>query len=45
VAWRGVFMLYLVVGARLEDRRLERLFGDDFRRYRAEVPGFLPRRS
>lgn len=44
VAWRGVFMLYLVVGAHLEDRRLERQFGTEFRKYRAEVPGFLPRR-
>ncbi len=35
--------LYLVVGARFEERRLVELFGDEYRRYRAEVPPFFPR--
>jgi len=29
---------------RKEERRLERLFGDEYRRYAREVPRFLPRR-
>lgn len=43
VAWRAVFVLYLLVGARIEDRRLARRFGPEFARYRREVPAFLPR--
>lgn len=43
LAWRVVFAAYLVVGARIEDGRLERTFGDNFRRYRREVPGLIPR--
>jgi protein-S-isoprenylcysteine O-methyltransferase Ste14 len=43
VVWRAVFVLYLLVGARLEDRKLERNFGDAFAVYRREVPAFLPR--
>nr|WP_281383008.1 NnrU family protein [Dissulfurirhabdus thermomarina] len=35
--------LYLVVGARLEERRLLRRFGDDYRRYMERTGRFLPR--
>lgn len=44
MAWRAVFVLYLLVGARLEERKLLHEFGDAYRAYRREVPGFLPRR-
>ena len=43
VAWRGVFMLYLLVGAWLEERKLTKVFGDAYREYRREVPAFVPR--
>lgn len=42
VVWRAVFVLYLLVGAWLEDRKLARNFGDAFAVYRREVPAFLP---
>lgn len=43
VVWRAVFVLYLLVGTWLEERKLVRVFGDDYRAYRREVPAFLPR--
>lgn len=43
VAWRGVFMAYLVVGSWIEDARLARAYGEEFLRYRKEVPGLIPR--
>jgi protein-S-isoprenylcysteine O-methyltransferase Ste14 len=33
---------YILVGVRHEERDLERVFGDDYRRYRDEVPMLLP---
>ncbi len=36
---------YLVIGARLEERRLVALYGDAYVRYRAAVPAFIPRIS
>lgn len=35
--------LYLVIGARLEERRLSALWGKAYDDYRARVPAFLPR--
>lgn len=35
--------LYLVIGARYEERRLLRLYGDAYARYRRKVPAFFPR--
>ncbi len=35
--------LYFVLGAYLEERRLLTTFGDDYLRYRREVPMFIPR--
>lgn len=43
LAWRGVFMAYLVVGSWIEDGRLARAYGGEFLRYRKEVPGLIPR--
>lgn len=37
--------VYLVIGARLEEAKLERSFGEAYRRYRARVPGLLPYRG
>ena len=34
--------LYLIVGSRLEDRKLITLYGDAYRRYRNKVPGLVP---
>ncbi|MBN1967635.1 MAG: DUF1295 domain-containing protein [Anaerolineae bacterium] len=34
--------IYFVVGSRLEERRLEREFGEQYRRYRQRVPWMLP---
>lgn len=35
--------VYFVVGALIEEKRLMRLFGDEYRRYRREVPFIIPR--
>jgi protein-S-isoprenylcysteine O-methyltransferase Ste14 len=43
VVWRGAFVLYLLVGAALEERRLLRRFGADYADYRRTTPAFLPR--
>jgi protein-S-isoprenylcysteine O-methyltransferase Ste14 len=43
VVWRGVFVLYLLVGTVLEERRLLQRFGDDYRDYRRVTPAYLPR--
>ena len=37
-----VLFSYLIIGARLEERRLVGEFGDAYRRYRAQVPMFVP---
>lgn len=34
---------YLIIGARFEERRLLRLYGDAYARYRRDVPAFFPR--
>lgn len=35
-------VIYFVCGALIEEKRLERQFGDEFRRYRAAVPFIIP---
>jgi protein-S-isoprenylcysteine O-methyltransferase Ste14 len=37
-----VLSLYLIIGARIEEKRLLVKYGDEFRKYMSEVPGFLP---
>lgn len=34
---------YLCIGVRYEERDLERFLGEDYRRYRRQVPMFVPR--
>lgn len=36
------FTLYIWIGSRIEEQRLESEFGEAYRRYRKQVPGFLP---
>lgn len=35
--------IYLAIGSRLEEQKLVEVFGDAYRRYRARVPGLVPR--
>jgi methanethiol S-methyltransferase len=44
IAWRAVFVLYLLLGTWLEERKLLAVFGDAYREYRREVPALWPRR-
>jgi protein-S-isoprenylcysteine O-methyltransferase Ste14 len=37
-----LFTIYLVLGAKLEEKRLLEEFGDDYRAYQAQVPMLLP---
>jgi protein-S-isoprenylcysteine O-methyltransferase Ste14 len=39
-----VLSIYLIVGAHMEESRLRASFGEEYERYRKEVPAFLPRR-
>jgi protein-S-isoprenylcysteine O-methyltransferase Ste14 len=36
------FSLYFWAGAILEERKLERYFGDDYKNYKARTPMFVP---
>lgn len=38
-----MYSAYMVIGARYEERRLIRIFGDRYRRYQREVGAFAPR--
>ncbi len=44
VAYRAVFVLYLLLGTWLEERKLLVEFGEAYRVYRREVPALIPRR-
>lgn len=44
LAWRGVFLLYTVVGCELEERKLLREIGPPYADYRRRVGRFWPRR-
>lgn len=41
--FNGLATVYFLVGAMHEERRLEQEFGETYRQYRRQVPGFLPR--
>jgi protein-S-isoprenylcysteine O-methyltransferase Ste14 len=43
LAWRGVFVLYTLVGTELEERKLLAELGATYGDYRRRVPRFLPR--
>jgi protein-S-isoprenylcysteine O-methyltransferase Ste14 len=43
LTWRTLFLLYLVAGAYLEERKLLAEFGTEYARYQQEVPMFWPR--
>lgn len=37
-----VLSAYLLIGARIEEKRMLERFGDDYARYKAKVPAFIP---
>ncbi len=39
----GITFVYLPIGIALEERKLIAAFGDDYRRYRRDVPALIPR--
>lgn len=41
--WRGVFILYTIVGTEIEERKLLTELGQQYRQYRKEVGRFIPR--
>jgi len=41
--WRGVFIVYILIGTELEERKLLRELGEQYAKYRRRVPRFLPR--
>lgn len=42
LVWRTVFLLYVLVGTELEERKLLRDLGQEYAVYRARVPRFFP---
>jgi protein-S-isoprenylcysteine O-methyltransferase Ste14 len=42
LVWRGVFLVYTLVGTQLEERKLLRDLGETYAAYRREVPRFFP---
>lgn len=42
LVWRLVFVVYVLVGTELEERKLLRDFGDEYAAYRRQVPRFFP---
>jgi len=43
LAFLVMYLLYMVLGGWFEERRLLRVFGDEYARYRREVGAFVPR--
>lgn len=41
--YTGMYAAYMLIGGYYEERRLIRVFGDDYLRYRREVGAFVPR--
>lgn len=37
-----IFTVYLIIGAFLEEKRLEKIFGEEYRRYKRDVSMFVP---
>jgi len=42
LAWRGVFLVYTLIGTELEERKLLADLGETYAAYRRRVPRFLP---
>ena len=42
LVWRGVFIIYVLVGTELEERKLARDLGEVYLEYRRAVPRFFP---
>jgi protein-S-isoprenylcysteine O-methyltransferase Ste14 len=42
LVWRGVFLVYTLVGTELEERKLLRELGETYAGYRSRVPRFFP---
>ena len=38
----SLMILYFIVGSRFEEKRLTRLFGDQYREYKKNTPAFIP---
>lgn len=43
IVFTAFYAAYMVVGGYFEERRMVRIFGDDYRAYQRQVPPFLPR--
>lgn len=43
LVWRGIFIIYTLIGTELEERKLLRDFGAPYADYRARVPRYFPR--
>jgi protein-S-isoprenylcysteine O-methyltransferase Ste14 len=43
LVYTGLYAAYMVIGGYYEERRLLRVFGDDYRRYQRQVGAFFPR--
>jgi hypothetical protein len=41
--YTGMYTTYMLIGGYYEEKRLVRIFGDDYLRYRAQVGAFFPR--
>jgi protein-S-isoprenylcysteine O-methyltransferase Ste14 len=42
LVWRGIFIIYTLIGTELEERKLLRDFGAPYAEYRARVPRYFP---
>ncbi len=43
IIYTAMYLAYMLIGGYYEERRLIRIFGDDYLRYRRRVGAFTPR--
>jgi protein-S-isoprenylcysteine O-methyltransferase Ste14 len=43
IVYTVMYTVYMLIGSHYEERRLVRIFGEDYLRYRARVGAFFPR--